>query len=107
MAEEFSTSCAVACTVRNQRSRGIFGWRWSRILALFCQLAANHLGLWGERRVGGTGANCMKPQPAEIGSALRFDRDGLDQALKLSPQEQVLAALGFLNLNPPSCKAST
>jgi hypothetical protein len=28
-------------------------------------------------------------------------------ALKLSPQEQELAALGFLTLKPPSCKAST
>jgi hypothetical protein len=61
----------------------------------------------GCRRVRSTRANCMKPQPAEFGSALRYDREGLDQALKLSPQEQVLAALGFLNLNPPSCKAST
>ena len=29
------------------------------------------------------------------------------QALKLSPQEQLLAALGFFTLNPPSCSAST
>mgnify|MGYP006906724366 FL=1 len=28
------------------------------------------------------------------------------QALKLSPHEQVLAALGFLNLKPPSFRAS-
>src|SRR6266404_2719884 len=30
-----------------------------------------------------------------------------NQALKLSPQEQLVAALGFFTLNPPSCKAST
>jgi hypothetical protein len=29
------------------------------------------------------------------------------QALKLSPQEQLVAALGFFTLKPPSCKAST
>src|SRR5687768_6377296 len=29
------------------------------------------------------------------------------QALKLSPQEQVVAAFGFFTLNPPSCNAST
>ena len=28
-------------------------------------------------------------------------------AVKLSPQEQVLAAFGFFTLKPPSCKAST
>ena len=27
-------------------------------------------------------------------------------ALKLSPQEQLVAALGFFTLNPPSCNAS-
>src|SRR6266404_8779967 len=27
-----------------------------------------------------------------------------NQALKLSPQEQLVAALGFFTLNPPSCK---
>ena len=29
------------------------------------------------------------------------------QALKLSPQEQLVAAFGFFTLNPPSCSAST
>ena len=29
------------------------------------------------------------------------------QALKLSPQEQLVAAFGFFTLNPPSCNAST
>jgi hypothetical protein len=28
-------------------------------------------------------------------------------ALKLSPQEQLVAALGFFTLKPPSCNAST
>jgi hypothetical protein len=28
------------------------------------------------------------------------------QALKLSPQEQLVAAFGFFTLNPPSCNAS-
>ena len=30
-----------------------------------------------------------------------------NHALKLSPQEQLVAALGFFTLKPPSCNAST
>jgi hypothetical protein len=41
----------------------------------------------------------------EEGEAIHGGGDGV-QALKLSPQEQLVAALGFLTLNPPSCRAS-
>lgn len=45
---------------------------------------------------------------AMLNDKLRFiDELIYFHALKLSPQEQLVAALGFFTLKPPSCKAST
>jgi hypothetical protein len=59
----------------------------------------------------------VKPRPARLleqGEEVSFWQrgglfvlhSGIVQALKLSPQEQELAAFGLFTLNPPSCNES-
>src|SRR3954453_16915856 len=50
----------------------------------------------------------INPRSARLSESCKIIHhdDGKAQALKLSPQEQVVAAFGFFTLKPPSCRAS-
>ena len=49
-------------------------------------------------------ADNSKQRAAEEGNEPNYHK--FIYALKLSPQEQLVAALGFFTLKPPSCNAS-
>ena len=103
-----SSRCATACRGLYCGGGGDSNWQMTMKLGFFREPAAA-----GHGRFGGPSVGVAKLVTAKGPRESWFRVGGEDveavqpdQALKLSPHEQVLAALGFLNLKPPSFRAS-